>query len=117
MTAGILNLTIEQGAKFSRLIQWNDAKGNAVDLTGYTAKLQARRTKNDTAAVISLTESSGITLGGSAGTIALSIGSNTTATYDFVKIYYEILLTPSSPANSSVRLLEGFIYLSKRASR
>jgi len=113
MLAALVNLTIEQGSKYSQLIQWNDEAGNSVDLTGYTAKFQVRASKEDTTAIISLTESAGITLGGAAGTIAISIDCDDTAVLDFVKAYYELRLKPPTPANSCIRLMEGFVFLSK----
>lgn len=117
MLAGIANITIEQGAALSQLIQWKDKSGNPVNLTGYSAKFQVRASKEDTIPIVSLTHSSGLTLGGANGTIAVSIADSATATYTFTKAYYDLWLSPASPANSSVRLLEGFVYLSKRVSR
>ena len=117
MLAGVANLTIEQGVVFSQLIQWKDKNGTPVDLTGYTAKFQIRSSPDDATPIVSLTSSSGITLGGANGTIAISISDAATAVYTFTKAHYDLLLTPASPANSSIRLLEGFVYLSKRVSR
>lgn len=117
MLAGTANITIEQGAAFSQLILWKDASGNPVDITNYTAKFQIRASKEDTTALISLTQASGLTLGGAAGTIAISLTDTQTAALTFVKCYYDLLLTPSTPANSSIRLLEGFVFNSKRVSR
>jgi hypothetical protein len=42
MAAGKLNITIEQGATFSRTITLTDENGNAIDLTDATARGQIR---------------------------------------------------------------------------
>lgn len=70
MAAGALDFTIEQGATFNLLMTWkiNDVE---VNLTGYSARLQARVDVEDTETILSLTSGAGITLGGAAGTISL----------------------------------------------
>lgn len=66
-----INLTANQGAdlNFALTGAINDA---AVNLTGYTADMQIRRGA-DGPAVLTLNETDGITLGGSAGTITVSV--------------------------------------------
>lgn len=39
MPAGQYNFTIEQNAKFSRVLTWHDSAGSLVSLTGYTAAM------------------------------------------------------------------------------
>lgn len=73
MPAKKLDITIEQGATFVMNITWREASGDAVDLTGCTAKMQARYKYSDPAALVTFTTSDNtITLGGTAGTIAVS---------------------------------------------
>jgi len=78
MAAGTLDFMIEQGATFNLLLTW---KINAVpvNLSGYTARLQARVDIEDTETILSLTTGAGITLGGSAGTISLDQSAAQTA--------------------------------------
>ena len=79
MTAGRLDLIIEQGAAFWRRLTWQDGDGNPVDLTGYSARMQVRDGYGG-AQVIELTTANGrITLGGADGTIELSIAATDTA--------------------------------------
>ena len=68
MIAGIYNLTCEQGATFSRLIEIeqpdlvNDPSGETYieyNLTGYTARMQVRRTVENANYLVSLTSSNG----------------------------------------------------------
>ena len=70
MIAGIYNITVEQGSTFVRLLSieqpdiTNDPTGETFipfDLTGYTARMQIRRTiESDTAMISLTTENSGI---------------------------------------------------------
>jgi len=73
------NIDIKQGATFQLTITWKDSAGTAINLTGYTARAQARLTYDTSTTIFSLTSSSGITLGGAAGTIAIVIAAGTTA--------------------------------------
>lgn len=76
MPAGLYNILAEEGATFSRTITWRDSNNALVNLTGYTARMQVRATIGDTSAspLLSLTTENGrIALGGSAGTITLTV--------------------------------------------
>ena len=46
MAAAQYDILIEQGATFSRTFVWKDSSEVAVDLTGYTARMQIRKTKS-----------------------------------------------------------------------
>ena len=68
MIAGIYNITVEQGSTFVRLLSIeqpdiaNDPTGETFipfDLTGYTARMQIRRTIESDTAMISLTTENG----------------------------------------------------------
>ena len=73
------DLEIKQGATLSLTATWKDSTGTAINLTGYTARMQVRATYDAASTIVSLTSSSGITLGGSAGTIAVSVSASATA--------------------------------------
>lgn len=66
---GTCNFSVRAGDTFLRTITWKDSAGDLVNLTGYTAQMVV--SDSDGSAVITLTGGSGITLGGSAGTIGL----------------------------------------------
>lgn len=76
---GTLNLDMYAGATFDYTLTWAE-DSTPVNLTGYSARMQARRSYTESAYVFELTSSSGITLGGSAGTIALLYSATNTAT-------------------------------------
>ena len=73
------DLEIKQGATLSLTATWKDSAGTAVNLTGYTARMQVRSTYDSSTTILSLTSSSGITLGGVAGTIAITASATVTA--------------------------------------
>ena len=73
------DLEIKQGATLSLTATWKDSAGTAVNLTGYTARMQVRSTYDSSTTILSLTNGSGITLGGAAGTIAITASATVTA--------------------------------------
>jgi hypothetical protein len=108
MSAGIHNIKVEQGATFSQTFTWK-ISSNAVNLTGYTARLKVRDTSRRPSAVneiISLTSpSGGIVLGGAAGTIAVTISASATASVVAGKYVYDLELVASD--TTVTRLVKG----------
>ena len=87
MNAGIHNLICDQGATFRKTITMKQSDGTtAVDLTGFTARMKIKHEVGGTL-IKSLTSSSRLTMGGSAGTptngeIDISISATDTAAFD-----------------------------------
>ena len=81
MTSKRLNLFIEQGGTFSKVLTWKTGTPPAlVNLTGKKAALTVKNSITATTTFLSLTtENSGIALGGVLGTITLSIKASATA--------------------------------------
>ncbi len=116
MSAGYLDLYIEQGATYAQPIVWKDSNGDAVDLTGYTARMQVRKTISATAVIIELTTENGrITLGGDNGTITLEITAEDTAALEQFAGVYDLELEASN--GFVTRLLEGQVTVSKEVTR
>lgn len=117
MTAGIQNLVIEQGATFTKVLTWKDSANVAIDLTAYTARMQARATIAAATTIFSLTSSpaAGITLGGAAGTITITLTATETAAITADTAYYDIELEDGSGVVT--RLLQGEIEFSKEVTR
>lgn len=115
MIAGIYNMTIEQGSTFSRLISIEqpdlvtDPTGNTFepfDLTGYTARMQIRRTLESVTPMLSLTTENGrieINPGTATNEIELSINAETTATLSTSGIYDLEIIDPSGNVSKVVR--------------
>ena len=101
------NLSIDAGATYQLTVTWNDSAGDPIDLTSYTARMKLKNTYGGSA-LVSLTESDGITLGGSAGTILITIPDTLTATLastSHTKGIYD--LEVESSGGVTTRLLEG----------
>lgn len=59
MRAGLYDLTIEAGATFNLSLTYEDERGQAVDLTGYTGRMQLRESATAATVVIELTTANG----------------------------------------------------------
>lgn len=109
-------LTAQQNADFDVVLTYTDANGTPINLTGYTAAMQVRLTYPETTAVVSLTNGSGITIGGVAGTLTIHIPAATTATLQAPKIYvYDVRIVSSGGA--VYRILEGDFYVTPAVTR
>jgi len=112
--AGQYNFTIEQGATFNLLMTWR-IDNVAVNLTGYTARLQARIDVDETETILSLTTGAGITLGGAAGTISLDQTATQTALLPKGEYVYDLEL--QSSGGIVTRLLQGELNISAEVTR
>lgn len=111
-----VNLVINQGATFRHKFTWQDGKKRPVDLTGYTARLQARESIESAAAIINLTtENGGIVLGGTTGTITLHLSAAATAAIMIKKLVYDLELV--APNGDVIRLVGGTISVSPEVTR
>jgi len=115
MAATTYDLLIEQGANFSQVITYKE-NGLAVDLTGYTARLQARATLESASTLVELTTAnSRIALGGAAGTITLTISATDTAALTSGRGVYDLELV--SGGGIVTRLLQGVATISRNVTR
>lgn len=102
---GTYNLTVYQGADFDRTFTVTQ-NGSALNLTGYTSAMQVREAADSTAYLLSLTSGSGITLGGTAGTIAVAITSAQSSALSAGSYAYDLELIVGSQIT---RLLQGSV--------
>lgn len=112
---GLLNLTFSQGATWKLALTYTNAQGVPVNLTNYTARMQARSSYDSTAVALNLTSGSGITLGGTAGSINLLVAASTTATIGAAQYVYDMELI--SDSNEVTRLLEGTLVVTPEVTR
>jgi hypothetical protein len=114
--AGIYNIIADQGATFTRQLTWNDSTGSAVNLTGYTARMQVRNSIDAAgAATLSLTTENGrIVLGGTAGTITLSAEATATQAVTAGSYVYDLELVSGSTVT---RLVQGSFTLRGEVTR
>ena len=74
--AGLYNIIADQGATLSRTVTWKDSAKNPINITGYTARMHVRELVTSASTVLELTtENNRITLGGTAGTITLTVSA------------------------------------------
>ena len=101
--AGTVKFTVTKGDSFHRQITWSDDSG-PINLTGYTARMQIRASYTSASALISLTQASGLTLGGAAGTIDINITSNQTTALAAGTYVYDLEMTYGATVKT---ILEG----------
>ncbi len=111
---GTYNITCPQGATFDKTFSVA-LDGTPKDLTGFSAALQVRETFDSTTPVVSLTNGSGITLGGVLGTINVIVSSS--ATSAIPAGYYSYDLEITSGAGVRDRLLEGKFVVTPEVTR
>lgn len=114
ITPGKYDFVLPQGAS------WDDVwtlkiSGAAYDLTGCTARLQLRTSPSATTTALSLTEASGMTLGGAAGTITFGVADTVTAAIVPGKYWYD--LEVESAGGLTNRWLQGFVTVTAEVSR
>jgi hypothetical protein len=114
MKPGIANLVCPRGSTFQRTLTFRIGR-NAVDITGWTARMQVRERYESDSALVSLVSGSGITLGGTAGTIAISINAVTTAGFPSGTHVYDLELINTT--GEVTRLLEGKFTVTPEVTR
>lgn len=110
-----LLLETYRGDSFFQNLEWQDDAGNPIDLTGYSARMQIRRTKNSTDVILELTSAgytedasdppvpltSGIKLGGVDGTIGIVV-MPVDAEIDTERNVYDVELTDTDGKVSTI---------------
>lgn len=115
--SGKYNITIEQGATWSQSFQYKDSSGVAIPLTGYTARMQCRATKESASTVINLTtENGGITITPATGTVVCTLSATATAALTAGELgLYDLEIV--STGGVVTRLIEGRITVSREITR
>lgn len=116
MAAATYNFEIEQGATLLKPIVWKDSAGAAVNLTGYTARMQVRQNASAEEVLLELsTTNSKISITPLTGTITLIFSAATTAAIDWKRGKYDLEMT--SADGTVTRLIEGEITVSREITR
>jgi len=114
METGKYNIKARQGSTFT-LNFTISTDGTPWNLTGYTAAMQVRTSTSSSNKTLSLTSSSGITLGGAAGTVAVTASAATMAAIPAGSYVYDFELT--YPDGTVVALLEGKFTISAEVTK
>lgn len=116
MPAGTHDFEIEQGASFRLQFAWKDSAGTAVNLTGYTARMQVRASTSAPDVLLELTTVNGyITLGGIAGTVTLTLPATVTAGLDWRRGKYDLELVATDALVT--RFMQGQVSVSREVTR
>ena len=100
--AAYLELTLEQGANLTSIVTVNDAQGDAVNLTTYTASSQLRKSYYSSSA----NTLTAIVTGNANGEITLTMTAENTAMLTPGRYVYDLVITNSTD-NSKTRVIEG----------
>jgi uncharacterized protein YndB with AHSA1/START domain len=110
--AGQKNFEVDQNATFSFVVEYKDDNGNAIDLTGASAKMQVRDVKGGTKLAVTLTsQSGGIVINGPLGKVTVTLTPTQTNKLFYPKSVYDIMVVDSNA--NKIKLLEGFITLNR----
>lgn len=116
MAAAQYDFEIEQGATLLKPIVWRDSAGVAVNLTGYTAKMQVRKSASSDEVLLEMSTVNGkIQLTPATGAVTLVFSAATTAAFDWRRGKYDLELT--SADGIVTRLIEGEITVSREITR
>lgn len=118
MSAGLLNLTIEQGADYLLALQFLDANSAPVDLTGYVMTMQVRPTVSDSLVLVELSTANGkiVITDPTNGEFQLQLTADDTATLCGSGVYDLKMVGPvADPATS--RFIQGKVTISSQVTR
>ena len=108
--AVISNLVVDQGTSFSVIIGYDDLAGNPIDLTGYTARSQMRKSYYSSNAIsFSANVTSAIN-----GEITLSLTAAESANVKAGRYLYDVEITSG---NTVVRVVEGIVTVMPEITR
>ena len=111
MAAGKYDFTLEQGTTFSREITVQDS-GSAMNLTGYTPRMQMRSTHDSSTIALTFTAS---VSDASQGKIQLSATDSATAAVEEGIYVYDLEIESSS--SGVTRLMEGKVTVTPEVTR
>lgn len=115
MSAGSYDIVVEQGATFRLLVTWEDPAETPIDLSGYSARLQARQIQGGAIVCSMTTQNGAIVLGGDSGTVTLELGALATAAIPAGIYRYDIEL--ESGGGEVTRLLRGQFIVQSEVTR
>ena len=109
--AALSNIYIDQGADFQTVISLTDSNSEALNLTGYSALAQIRKTHGST----TIAATFGTTLTTDSGQVTLTLTDVVTAAMTSGRYVYDVLLTDGS--GDKTRVLEGQAILTPGVSK
>lgn len=109
-------MVCDQGSTFTRTIEIKEADGTVFSLTGYTARMEVRRTVDASSALIGLSTANGrIVINPSLGALTITLTPELTASLTQSGVYdLEIVHTSTGDVHKVIR---GEFKLEKEVSR
>ena len=108
----IANLYIDQGTDYSIEVDCTDIAGEVLDLTGYTAAAQMRKTYGSSTISATFTTS----INASAGQVTLSLTDTQTSALEAGRYVYDLNITKTS-TSATTRVVEGQAVLTPGVTR
>ena len=114
-----LDLPFYTGSTFSRSFRLQNPDRTPIDLTGYTARMQVRASKNSSTVLLEFTETNGrIFIEHVDGRITISVNSDDSDLVTVGGVYDLEIVLPQPPDPDFVqRLAEGKFIVSRQATR
>lgn len=110
-----VDLVIPQGSRFTQPIQVKE-NGVAVNLTGYTARMQVREWKDSPDVLLELTtENNGIVITPGVGLVTIIAEGDVTEPLDFGDGFYDLEIVDG--ASKPIRIMKGRASLSREVTR
>ena len=113
MPAAKLNLTVEQGTTFSKRLVWKDKNRRPINILGWQARMQIRKTVSDANVIMELSTENGRIVFPAAGTIEIRLSPLETEAVQS-GVYDMELVTPGGEVT---RLVEGKFIVSPQVTR
>ena len=108
----IANLYIDQGTDYSVTIDCTDSAGEVLNLTGYTAAAQMRKTYGSSTISATFTTS----INASAGQVTLSLTDTQTSALEAGRYVYDLNIKKTS-TSATTRVVEGQAVLTPGVTR
>jgi hypothetical protein len=112
MAAGYTELFLEQGATFNTTITLDDLSGAAMNLVGYTATSQMKKSYYSSNSSATFNASTG----GVNGTVSLNLSAPETANIYPGRYLYDVYVT-SEDGSARTRVLEGIVNVSPQITK
>lgn len=109
------DISAEQGSTYTATIVYTNDAGNAVNLTGYTARMHVRRFAGSEYPHIVLTSTSGLSITANTGTIGMTIAPSALSAIPAGKYAYDLEI--QSAEGLVEKLLKGDFELSAEVTR
>jgi hypothetical protein len=115
-SSDVYNITVTQGDTLSRVLTWTNNAKVPNNLTGYTAKMQVRSSADSTTVVLELSTVNGyIVLGGTAGTITLTVPAANMSIVNAGQYVYDLELV--SGGGQKTTIVEGNFKVKAQVTR